>query len=232
MLSNSSPYLAACADWVGLKMRRKIISRGFYFRQRLQPSNMQEFSPLEPLLRATPLGDLPRTGWIQAGLGDAESIGAHSHGVALVILALGTQIAANRKARGEPEIDIDRALSLATVHDLGEALLGDIPKLGSQLLPAGAKASAENAAAEDLGGALSGVTLERWREFAAGRTPEARLVKLCDKLQMGLRVVQFQRRGATGLGDFRESVALLDCGEFQACEALQEQLLEAINGAS
>ncbi len=189
---------------------------------------MQEFAPLEPLLCVTPLGDLPRTGWIQAGLGDIESIGAHSHGVALVILALANRIAADREARGEAPLDVDRAVSLSAVHDLGEAILGDIPKSGAALLPAGAKASAERSAAKQLGSSLSSVTLERWEEFAEGETPEARLAKLCDKLQMGLRVVQMQRRGATGLGEFRESIERLNCEEFHACEVLQGQLLKAI----
>jgi putative hydrolase of HD superfamily len=188
---------------------------------------MQEFAPLKALLQVSPLGELPRTGWIQAGLGDAESIGAHSHGVAMVILALGTRIAEDRERAGEVALDLNRAVALAAVHDLGEALLGDIPKSGADLLPPGAKKSAEAKAAEQLGAALSSATLELWREFAAGATPEARLARLCDKLQMGLRMVEFLTRGARGLEDFQASIEGLDCREFQACEILQRQLVVA-----
>ncbi|MDG1501146.1 MAG: HD domain-containing protein [Planctomycetota bacterium] len=186
---------------------------------------MQEFAPLETLLKTTPLGDLPRTGWIQAGLGDVESVAAHSHGVCLLVLAMGTEVNRDREATGQGLLNIDRAVSLAAVHDLGEALLGDIPKSGAELLPPGAKATAERAAAEGLGSALSEVTLARWREFAAGESPEARLAKVCDKLQMGLKALGLVRRGAQGLEDFRKSVAAIDCAEFQACASLQAQLL-------
>jgi putative hydrolase of HD superfamily len=188
---------------------------------------MQEFAPLEPLLKTLPLGDLPRTGWIQAGLGDVESVAAHSHSTALVVLALGDEVQRGRASAGLPALDMDRAVALAVVHDLGEALLGDIPKSGAELMPPGAKAQAEKAAAEALGGALSPITLARWQEFASGKSPEARLAKLCDKLQMGLKAAGLVRRGARGLGDFRASLASLDCGEFPACSALQGQLLLA-----
>ncbi|MFT6041669.1 MAG: 5'-deoxynucleotidase YfbR-like HD superfamily hydrolase, partial [Gammaproteobacteria bacterium] len=53
---------------------------------------MQEFAPLETLLKTIPLGDLPRTGWIQAGLGDVESVAAHSHGVCLLVLTLASEV--------------------------------------------------------------------------------------------------------------------------------------------
>lgn len=191
---------------------------------------MQEFAPLETLLKTTPLGDLPRTGWIQAGLGHVESVAAHSHGVCLLVLAMGTEVNRSREATGEDPLDIDRAVSLAAVHDLGEALLGDIPKSGSELLPPGAKATAERAAAEGLGAALSEVTLARWREFAAGESSEARLARICDKLQMGLKALALLRRGARGLDDFRSSIAAVDCAEFKACSTLKAQLLADWDG--
>ena len=188
---------------------------------------MQEFAPLETLWKTVPLGDLPRTGWIQAGLGDVESIAAHSHGVCLVVLALGSEVNRDRSAAGEELLDIDRVVSLAAVHDLGEALLGDIPKSGAELLPPGAKAIAEEAAARALGPGLSEVTVARWREFAEGQSAEARLARVCDKLQMGLKALALARRGARGLDSFMDSVAAIDCAEFPACGRLQAQLLAA-----
>ena len=73
---------------------------------------------LDTLLELLALEALPRTGWIQAGLRDVESVGAHSHGVALLVLILGPDV--------EPEIRVDHAASLAIVHDAPEALIAGL----------------------------------------------------------------------------------------------------------
>lgn len=177
-------------------------------------------SQLDSLLKLTALERLPRTGWLLAGLATAESVAAHTLGTAFVALALGPGV--------EPALDVDRALSLALVHDAGEALLGDIPRRGAELFPAEAKGAAEARAGELLLGPLSPLALERTREARGRATREARFVQLCDKLQLGVRLLAYLRSGARGLDDFVEGLAALACEEFPPCAALQRELLEAI----
>ena len=74
-------------------------------------------SHLEPLLHLLPLDRLPRTGWLLAGISAPESVAAHSLGTALVALSLGPAV--------RPELNVDRAIALALVHDAPEALLSD-----------------------------------------------------------------------------------------------------------
>jgi putative hydrolase of HD superfamily len=179
---------------------------------------------LQALLALVPLDRLPRTGWLQRGVAVPESLAGHSLGVAQVALALAP--------REEPPLDVDRVLALCLVHDAPEALTGDLPRSGSRHLPAGAKATAEAAAAAELLAPLHPLALERWAEYAAGETREARFARLCDRLQLGVRLLAYLRSGQRGLEDFVETVRGTDPGEFPAASAFHADLLAALEDAS
>jgi len=175
---------------------------------------------LDALLDLLALDRLPRTGWILAGVPAPESVAAHSLGAALIALALAPAVA--------PGLDVDRAVALCAVHDAPEAWLGDVPRRGADRLPAGAKRAAESAVAGELLGALSGTALERFEEYQAGKTREARFARLCDKLHLGLRLCGYVRSGQRGLDDFAAGLSALDCAEFPPCAELQRELLVAL----
>ena len=172
---------------------------------------------LDALLALVPLESLPRTGWIQRGVATPESIAGHVLGTGFVALALAPRV--------EPPLDVDRVVSLCAVHDAPEALLGDLPRSGSRLLPPGAKREAEERAAELLLGPLSGLALERHREAQALESREARFAKLCDGLQLGVRLLAYRRAGHGGLDEFVETVAGLDASEFPVAAELRDALL-------
>lgn len=175
---------------------------------------------LEALLKLVALDDLPRTGWIQHGISDPESVAGHVLGVAHLALALAPRV--------DPPLDVDRVVALAVVHDASEALTGDLPKPASRLLPPGAKAQAEAAASRELFEPCHPVALARCEEYEAGETREARFAKLCDRLQLGVRLLAYKRAGFAGLEDFVETLTALDCGEFAAAEQFRRALLESI----
>lgn len=179
--------------------------------------------PLQALLALVPLDRLPRTGWLQRGVPVPESVAGHTLGVAQVALALAP--------REEPPLDVDRVVALCLVHDAPEALTGDLPRSGSRHLPAGAKAGAERAAAEELLEPLHPLALARWREYAAGETREARFARLCDRLQLGVRLLAYLRAGQRGLDDFLATVRGADAGEFPAAAAFHGELLAALQEA-
>lgn len=181
-------------------------------------------SQLEALLPLLALDRLPRTGWLLAGVPEPESVAAHALGTALVVLALGPRVA--------PPLEVDRAVSLAVLHDAPEALLTDLPRDAAACLPPGAKAEAERRAADRLLPPLSPLARERFEEFRTGATREARFVRLCDRLHLGLRWVGYRRAGARGLEGFRAGLAALDCAEFPPCGALLAEILAAAPEAS
>ncbi len=71
------------------------------------------------------LANLVRTGWMQRGVPPAlgESVAMHSFYAAMIALEIGEKL----KKRG---INVDplKASAIALTHDIGEALVGDMPK--------------------------------------------------------------------------------------------------------
>ena len=174
---------------------------------------------LATLLPFLVLDRLPRTGWLLAGIANPESVAAHSLGTALVVLALGPRVA--------PPLAVDRAVSLAVLHDAPEALLTDLPRAAAECLPPGAKAEGERRAAERLLAPLSTVAAERFAEFRAQESREARFVRACDQLHLGLRWLGYLRAGARGRGEFRPGLERLACEEFAPCAELRAEILAA-----
>lgn len=153
---------------------------------------------LDLLTRTARLKHLPRTGWLMRGVATPESVAAHSHGVSLITLLLLDLI--------EQPLDRTRALSMAVLHDLPECLTGDIPTPASRHLPSGAKAAAETVIFDRLAARTGDADHWRdlWREFEASETPEARLVRDADKLDMFLQALIYRRAGHREVDEFWE----------------------------
>lgn len=159
---------------------------------------------------------LPRTGWLQRGQRDPESIAEHSYTVAALALLVGDL---------HPGLDRGRLLAIALLHDSAEALVGDLPASARRLFGAEAKYVAERKGMIELfGGLPAGDTyLALWEEYARGGSPEARLVKALDRLEMQAQALAYARAGSHMMGEFFEA----DAGwadEFPLVRALAERL--------
>ena len=172
-------------------------------------------SLLDSLLELQALDRLPRTGYALRGVGNPESIAEHGFHLALLVWALASEL---------PEIDLGRALELALVHDLAEIRIGDLPRTAGRYLPEGAKATAESAALAELLAPMGERGPALLAEFEAGGSPEARLARACDKLQLMIKVFHYERWGATGLAEFWGN----DCNFPEPGFAPVDQLLEEL----
>ena len=172
---------------------------------------------LARLLALQPLETLQRTGWVLRGIAEPETIAGHVLGTCHAILALAPRV--------EPPLDVERCLAIALVHDAPEALLGDLPRTAAELLPPGAKREAEEKAARLVLGGLSPLAEELFAEYRSQATREARFARLCDRLQMGVRMVGYRRIGVRGLEDFEATIRALDCSEFAPAAALRAEIL-------
>ncbi len=117
-----------------------------------------------------------------ASTGRQESTAEHSWRLALMAMLLRHEF---------PALDGDKILRMCLVHDLGEAIGGDIPA------PEQARRREEGESAgkaeqerrdlvtllEPLPAALQLEITTLWDEYEAAATPEARLVKALDKLE-------------------------------------------------
>lgn len=114
--------------------------------------------------------------------GGRESAAEHTWRVCLMALVLAAEF---------PDVDFARLLGICLVHDLGEAVGGDVPA------PEQARRLAENPAARKavqerrdlltlvapLPDAQRNEIVALWDEYDAAATPEARLAKALDKLE-------------------------------------------------
>ena len=137
------------------------------------------------LREAAALKDHTRNSWTRGGR--RESVAEHSWRVALIALALREADPTTRA-----ETDAGRLLALCLVHDLGEALAGDVP--AATRPDRAEKAARERAdlatllapAPTEMRAALSAL----WEEHEAGETPEARLSRAADKLETVMQHVE------------------------------------------
>jgi putative hydrolase of HD superfamily len=144
---------------------------------------------LEFIREANSLEAIPRGGFVISGIQHAESVQAHSHGVALTALLLA-------ELEGKP-FDQSRLLLMALLHDIAESRTGDIVLRFQHYFPAGALDHAERLAGGEILAAMPRDWRSAYDEVLAGKTREARLVRAADKLQMMIKIATYedQRRG-------------------------------------
>lgn len=127
---------------------------------------------------AEKLKDTLRSG-ITSG-GRAESTAEHSWRLCLMAMLFDRELAG---------YDRLKLLKLCIVHDLGEAISGDVPATCQQ--PDDGRAARERAdlatLCSPLPGDLAAEIMELWDEYSAAATPEAEMVKGFDKLETMLQ---------------------------------------------
>lgn len=106
--------------------------------------------------------------------GDPESVAEHSWRAALMALCLEQEF---------PGVDIQRVMRMCIIHDLGEAVTGDIPTFRKSKQDE----ETEDQAVESILATLPEATRQEFAglfaEMNALETPEARLYKVIDKLE-------------------------------------------------
>lgn len=138
----------------------------------MSPTDLQ--GALEFLRAAEQLKSTLRSSWTSAG--EPESVAQHTWRLCLMAMVF---------APSYPQVDFARLVKICIVHDLGEAIGGDIPAV--QQVPGGGKAEQERRDLLQLLAPLPAPLREEitslWDEYEAATTPEARLAKALDKLE-------------------------------------------------
>lgn len=181
---------------------------------------------LSTLIELQRLKRLDRTGWTLRGLPNGtESVAAHSFGVSATAMLL-----ADRFIAHGIEVNVEKVLRIALVHDWAETRVGDMPRTGTLYFGSEARKQAETAAFVDV---VSGVDLEGsyaslYDDYEHRKSLEARLVKAADVLDLLIQVLALERAGARGLDEFWEVAEKPDFNLEQTAEQIVHELLQSI----
>src|SRR5262245_14968295 len=146
------------------------------------------------------LKSTPRIGWLLRGVRDVESVAAHSFGVAVIAMLL----ADRARARGV-EVNVERLLRMALLHDLTETRTGDLPSTIKRYFEKASITAADEAIAKEIFselGDLSESYLELWYDYEHRASVESRLVKAADKLDLLMQSREYEKGGARSLQEF------------------------------
>ncbi|XP_078130100.1 5'-deoxynucleotidase HDDC2 [Sander vitreus] len=174
-------------------------------------SNMLQFMKLIGQLKR-----VPRTGWVYRNVKKPESVSDHMYRMAMMSLTI-----------TDPTVDKNRCIKLALVHDMAECIVGDIAP--SDNISKTEKHKREEEAMKHLSALLpEGLKKEiygLWEEYETQSSPEARLVKEFDLLEMILQAHEYEELEETPgrLQEFFDSTN----GRFHHPDVLQ--LLSSLN---
>ncbi|XP_056125158.1 HD domain-containing protein 2 [Rhinichthys klamathensis goyatoka] len=140
--------------------------------------NMLQFMKLVGQLKR-----VPRTGWVYRNIKQPESVSDHMYRMSMMALTI-QDISVNK----------ERCMKLALVHDLAECIVGDIAPADN--VSKTEKHRRENEAMVHITGLLDdGLRKEiynLWEEYEAQSSPEAKLVKEFDQLEMIIQAHEYE----------------------------------------
>jgi len=133
------------------------------------------------------LSNLARTGWMLRGVPSqlAETVSNHSFIAGVVAFELATYL----RSRGY-KVDPYKAAVIALLHDMGESLIGDIPKvagIGDAKREAEARAVASLPVSEDAKRLIT--------EFEEGASDEAAIARIAELAATWIMGVYYERLG-------------------------------------
>ncbi|KAL7069736.1 hypothetical protein ACQ4LE_011162 [Meloidogyne hapla] len=133
------------------------------------------------------LKHLKRTGWVMHDVAECETVASHMYRMAILSMSL---------AECRKDLDIDKCVRMALVHDIGEAIIGDLtPNCGVSVEK---KFIIEKQAVEQISTYVPASIGENWTqlwlEYAEACTPEAKAVKQLDKLDFLAQALSYEEK--------------------------------------
>ncbi|KAK9078856.1 hypothetical protein SSX86_002914 [Deinandra increscens subsp. villosa] len=168
------------------------------------PSSPSPSSAIDFLTLCHSLKSTKRAGWVKRDIAGPESIADHMYRMGLMALI----------ASDTPGVNRDRCIKMAIVHDIAEAIVGDITP--SDGVPKAEKSRREKEAIDHMckllgGGPRAEEIHDLWMEYEENSTTEAKVVKDFDKIEMILQALEYENDQNKDLEEFFQSTA----GKFQ-----------------
>lgn len=131
------------------------------------------------------------------------------------------------------KLDVPRCTKMALVHDMAEALVGDITPVDGVLKSEKSRRESETMdyicgeLLGRVGGGISGAEIrECWQEYEDGETLESRFVHDVDKIELVLQMVEYEKaaEGCLDLGEFSWVASRIELEEVKVwCRQVLEE---------
>lgn len=144
-----------------------------------------------------------RAGWRRFGIDNGESISDHMYRMSILTMTAPSSVTS--------KLDIPRCTRMALVHDMAEALVGDITPVDNVTKEEKSRRESETMdyiCTKLLGkfnGGLNGQDIRKlWQEYEDSETPESLFVHDIDKIELLLQMNEYERSHPppTDLGEF------------------------------
>ncbi|XP_058723011.1 uncharacterized protein LOC131594821 [Vicia villosa] len=205
-LYSSAPFLSLSSPQLRFKssLAARVSSHMAHAASSASSNNPSASSAIDFLSLCHRLKTTKRAGWLRKDVQEPESIADHMYRMGLMALI----------APDFPGIDRDKCVKMAVVHDIAEAIVGDITPADG--IPKEEKSRREQEALDHMckvlgGGSRAKEIAELWTEYEANSSPEAKFVKDLDKVEMILQALEYEDEQGKDLDEFFQSTA----GKFQ-----------------
>ncbi len=139
-----------------------------------------------------------REGWRRFGIKDGESIADHMYRMSIMTMMAPPALSSR--------LDIPRCTKMALVHDMAEALVGDltpvdnVPKVEKNRREAETMDYICNSLLGKVHGGENGASIRKiWQEYEDSETAESHFVHDVDKVELILQMVEYERAHDTSL---------------------------------
>ncbi|KAK0643395.1 HD domain-containing protein [Cercophora newfieldiana] len=144
-----------------------------------------------------------REGWKRFGIDRGESISDHMYRMSLMTMLCPSELAT--------KLDMAKCMKMCLIHDMAEALVGDITPVDGVAKPEKSRREAETMdyitqrlLGKVEGGDVGKTIRDIWQEYEDSKTLESTFVHDIDKMELLLQMVEYEKRGQ----------GKLDLGEF------------------
>ena len=164
---------------------------------------MKEENVIKYYVVCSKLKDIIRTGWLNWNVKRErlESVAEHIFGVQMLAIAM--------KSEYNYDIDIMKVIYMLAIHELGEAVIGDITQF--EITKENKKKIEHEAVHKILNGLLDGDFIEQlFLEFDDGKNPEAKFAYQCDKLECDLQAKKYDEENCVDLNDQENNPTFYD----------------------